>query len=277
MNYYEHHIGDFIKDTVGLTMAQEGCYRRLLDQYYAAEKPLPLDLKECRKLARPTTIVERKAFSYIIEKFFERTSDGYRQKRCDEVISAYLEGEPERVEKRENDKDRKRRSRERRKSLFEQLRLIGITPSFDSTIARLEELLSKAKKPNGHANGHGDGHVTGHKNVTPVTAKETACDSTATQSHFPLPTSQSQLSSNPLPPFEKGVVSRRRSPRRAEKDEARARWTALISSGGADRDPRVQAAMDKIGGWPRIQQRTDRDESRILSEFCDAYLEAATA
>lgn len=254
-------------------MAQEGCYRRLVDQYYASEKPLPLDIKECRKLARPTTIAEREAFDYVINKFFKRTPDGFRQKRCDEVIAAYLEGEPEREEKRESGKERKRRSRERRKSLFEQLRQLGITPSFDSTIARLEEILAKASKPNGHANGHVTVTVTGHKKVTPVTAKGTACDGTATQSHSPLPTPQSV--SNPLPPFEKGVRSRRRSPERAEKDEARARWKALLASGGKERDARVQAAIDRIGGWTRISQRTDRDESRLLSDFCNAYREAA--
>lgn len=270
MNYYEHHIGDFIKDTVGLTMVQEGAYRRLVDQYYAGEKPLPLDLKECRKLGRATTVIERKAIDFVIGKFFKRTADGYRQKRCDEVIAEFLEGEPERVEKRENGKERKRRSRERRRALFEQLRQLGVAPSYDSTIARLEELLAKAAKPNGHANGH----VTGHKKVTPVTTNVTACDGTATQSHSPSPTPQSHVS-NPLPPFEKGVASRRRSPERAEKDEARSRWAALLRSDGAERDARVQAAIDKIGGWSKIQQRTPRDSSRIMGEFCDAYREAA--
>jgi hypothetical protein len=60
-------------------------------------------------------------------------------------------------------------------------------------------------------------------------------------------------------------------------DEARARWTALVDSGGRDRDARVQAAIDAIGGWPAIAQRTERDEPVLIRKFCDAYRQAAAA
>ena len=82
--------------------------------------------------------------------------------------------------------------------------------------------------------------------------------------------------SNPLPPFEKGVTRHRRSPERAEKDAALEVWKQLTASGGTEpkRDSKLQAAIDAIGGWPKIQQRSDRDESNIRSAFCDAYRNA---
>lgn len=95
------------------------------------------------------------------------------------------------------------------------------------------------------------------------------------RARVPLPTPHLEHDQEPTPtPPTGGAVRQRRSPERAATDEAKVRWRALLSSGGADRDARVQAAIDKIGGWPRIQQRTDRDEQRILSDFCDAYREA---
>jgi hypothetical protein len=52
VNYYPHHIGDYLRDTVHLTMIEDGAYRRMLDLYYASEKPLPLDLSWLCRLMR---------------------------------------------------------------------------------------------------------------------------------------------------------------------------------------------------------------------------------
>jgi uncharacterized protein YdaU (DUF1376 family) len=89
MNYYERHIGDWIKDTVALDMIEDGAYNRLTDQYYQTEKPLPLDIREVYRLARANKPAERKAVDYVLSKYFERTEEGYRQKRADEEIQRY--------------------------------------------------------------------------------------------------------------------------------------------------------------------------------------------
>ncbi len=86
MNYYEHHLGDYARDAGHLSMLEDGAYRRLLDVYYGREAPLPLDIKECQKLARCTSAADRKAVDYVLSKFFQRAEDGYHQKRCDEEI-----------------------------------------------------------------------------------------------------------------------------------------------------------------------------------------------
>lgn len=91
MNYYEHHLGDYMRDTAHLSLLEDGAYRRLIDAYYAREKPLPGDVKECCKLARAASKHERDAVAYVLKEFFELTDDGHRQKRCDEVIGRFNE------------------------------------------------------------------------------------------------------------------------------------------------------------------------------------------
>ena len=89
MNYYEHHIGDAMKDMAHLSMLEEGAYRRLMDAYYSRERALPADIRECCKLARATTKAEREAVSYVVKEFFTLTDDGHHQKRCDEEIARF--------------------------------------------------------------------------------------------------------------------------------------------------------------------------------------------
>lgn len=91
MNYYERHIGDYIRDTVSLTMLEDGAYNRLLDQYYQTERPLSLDRKMVYRLARATSAAERKAVDFVLETFFQRTDEGYTQKRVQAEIDRFSE------------------------------------------------------------------------------------------------------------------------------------------------------------------------------------------
>lgn len=91
MNHYPHHIGDYVRDTLGLSMLEDGAYRRLLDHYYASERPLPLSDAELYRIARTSNNSERRAVQYVLGRFFVKNEDGYRQKRCDEEIHAYSE------------------------------------------------------------------------------------------------------------------------------------------------------------------------------------------
>ncbi len=88
LHSYPLHIGDLAAATQGLSLTERGAYRSLLDQYYAHEKPLPLDHRELYRMAIAITPVERKAVDYVL-KFFDKREDGYHQKRCDYEIEAY--------------------------------------------------------------------------------------------------------------------------------------------------------------------------------------------
>ncbi|WP_368641744.1 DUF1376 domain-containing protein [Castellaniella ginsengisoli] len=86
MNYYPHHIGDYITATAHLSMLEHGAYRTLLDLYYSTEKPLPAERKAVYRLARARAPEEQEAVDIILDEFFDEASDGWRHARCDEEI-----------------------------------------------------------------------------------------------------------------------------------------------------------------------------------------------
>lgn len=89
MNHYPFHIGDWTTATVGLSMLERGAYHALLNQYYANEAPLPLDLRERYRAAGATTKAECAAVDYVVSRFFVQGDDGWHNKRADEEIEVY--------------------------------------------------------------------------------------------------------------------------------------------------------------------------------------------
>jgi uncharacterized protein YdaU (DUF1376 family) len=51
MHHYQHHIGDYRRDTMHLTLLEHGVYRQLIDLYYLQEKPLDANAmrKKCKQ------------------------------------------------------------------------------------------------------------------------------------------------------------------------------------------------------------------------------------
>ncbi|MGU9992728.1 DUF1376 domain-containing protein [Bordetella avium] len=86
MNYYPHHIGDYLKDTAHLTMIEDGAYRRLLDLYYQHEQPLPVEKRQIYRLSRAASTAERKAVDIILSEYFALTDAGWTHRRCDSEI-----------------------------------------------------------------------------------------------------------------------------------------------------------------------------------------------
>lgn len=86
MNYYPHHIGDYLKDTAHLTMIEDGAYRRLIDLYYLHEQPLPAEKRQVYRLARAASTAERKAIDTILAEYFSPGPDGWTHRRCDAEI-----------------------------------------------------------------------------------------------------------------------------------------------------------------------------------------------
>lgn len=127
----------------------------------------------------------------------------------------------------------------------------------------------------GRSNGNANAYANGHANASPT---HIPSQSVGNALQSPIPNPQSPEESNPLPPFKKGATSKTRSEARAEKDEAVGVWCELIASDGArpKRSPRVQAAIDAVGGWTRIAMREQGVDSAIVrKQFCDAYRSAA--
>lgn len=81
MNFYLHYLGDYARDTKGLSMIEHGAYRVLLDHTYATEQPIPNELKELYRIAGAQTPAERKAVDKVADKFFPVNGDGRRHNR----------------------------------------------------------------------------------------------------------------------------------------------------------------------------------------------------
>ncbi len=91
MNHYPRHVGDITQATFGLSLAEFGCYDRLLDAYYSNESPLPLDPSERYRLAGAHTKADRTIVDYVVGRFFVLGVDGWHNKRADEEIAHYRE------------------------------------------------------------------------------------------------------------------------------------------------------------------------------------------
>lgn len=87
MNYYPFHIGDYVSATRHLSWDEDAAYRRLLDVYYTTEKPIPLDHRAACRLVMAQTEEQREAVKAVLSEFFNETSDGWINRRADEVIT----------------------------------------------------------------------------------------------------------------------------------------------------------------------------------------------
>jgi uncharacterized protein YdaU (DUF1376 family) len=91
MNYFDFHIGDYAEATAHLSFVEDAAYMKLLRKYYALEAPLPLDIKATQRLVGARTKEEKDAVQAMLEEFFSKTDEGWRNRRADLVIEKYVE------------------------------------------------------------------------------------------------------------------------------------------------------------------------------------------
>lgn len=87
MNFYSHHIGDFIRDTSRLNDSQCMAYLRMLWIYYESEEPLADDVPA---LAFRIGAIEQDV-KQILSHFFFMHDGRWHQSRCDEEILRFRE------------------------------------------------------------------------------------------------------------------------------------------------------------------------------------------
>lgn len=87
MHYYQHHIGDFIKDTARLTDSQCMAYLRMIWIYYDTESALINDADAIAfEIGANASDVQQ-----ILKRFFFLHDDGkWHHSRCDKEILAFL-------------------------------------------------------------------------------------------------------------------------------------------------------------------------------------------
>lgn len=87
VNYYERHIGDYLKDTAHLSLLEHGVYSRLLDVYYTRESGIPVS--ECGRLVGAKSKDERSALGVVLAEFFVVEDGILKQARCDLEIARF--------------------------------------------------------------------------------------------------------------------------------------------------------------------------------------------
>ena len=87
MHYYQHHIGDFIKDTSFLTNEEVGIYLKLIWLYYDTENPLPNDLFTLSMKINARD--NQDAVEGILKMFFDLKGGFWVQSRCEKEILEY--------------------------------------------------------------------------------------------------------------------------------------------------------------------------------------------
>ena len=94
MNYYAHHIGDFIRDTSRLTDQQTIAYLRMLWMYYETETPFENDADAIAfKIGANASEVHQ-----ILKHFFFEHDGMWHNSRCDKEILAFR-GKSEKAKK----------------------------------------------------------------------------------------------------------------------------------------------------------------------------------
>ena len=82
MNYYQHHIGDFIRDTARLTDTQSMLYLRLLWQYYESEQSIDDNIDAIAFRIGSSADDVR----LVLQAFFFLHDGRWHQARCDAEI-----------------------------------------------------------------------------------------------------------------------------------------------------------------------------------------------
>jgi len=90
VNYYERHIGDYLKDTAHLSLLEHGIYGRLLDLYYTRETAL-VD-EGLARLIGARSEIEQQAMAAVLAEFFTFTHElTWRHARCDRELDRFKE------------------------------------------------------------------------------------------------------------------------------------------------------------------------------------------
>ena len=87
INFYPFHIGDYAAHTRNLSLMEDLAYRRLLDAYYLAERPLGGSAADVARAIGMRDHLE--PVEYVLSQFFEQSEGGWINSRADLEIERY--------------------------------------------------------------------------------------------------------------------------------------------------------------------------------------------
>lgn len=85
MNFVKLYIGDYMRDTGTLTVAEHGAYVLMLLHHYATEQPLPTG-RDLHRLLRAESKADRDAIDSVARRFWLETEAGLVNSRASEEM-----------------------------------------------------------------------------------------------------------------------------------------------------------------------------------------------
>jgi uncharacterized protein YdaU (DUF1376 family) len=86
------YIGDYLKDTAGLTQAEHGAYIRLIMFYWNNSGPIPDDMAKIYRATGAISPEEQSNARSILQAFFKHEDGEYHHKRIDAEIARSIDG-----------------------------------------------------------------------------------------------------------------------------------------------------------------------------------------
>jgi uncharacterized protein YdaU (DUF1376 family) len=144
MNYFEFYPGDYLRDTMRLTLAEHGAYLRLLMAYYSDEQPLPAENDALFRIVSAQNSAEKSAVLKVADLFFPVTRDGVRRNARADTEIAKAQGRMDtKGELKSTEAKRQQRYRDRRADMFTALARIGIVPKYNIATDELTSLVTQ--------------------------------------------------------------------------------------------------------------------------------------
>ncbi len=190
MNYYERHLGDYAKDTAHLTMIEHGAYTLLLDRYYSDESGIAAE--DVYRVTRARTAAEKRAVDAALREFFIFCDGVWTHRRVEAEIKKFADKRRSSEANKVAVRLRQERAREKRKSLFLELKELGISMPWSATTEELNEAISGARSRHLSRTCHGDSHAPVTPPVTPPVTAYTI---------HQTPVYKDKSSNPPLPPL----------------------------------------------------------------------------
>lgn len=85
MKTFQLNIGDWVTSTRHLSPAERGVLFELVGWYYMTEKPLTRD--ELKRITKTYSPEDRRAFEFVLGKFFTEEDGVFRNAQCDAEIA----------------------------------------------------------------------------------------------------------------------------------------------------------------------------------------------
>jgi uncharacterized protein YdaU (DUF1376 family) len=238
INYYKHHIGDYLKKTAHLSLAEHGAYGLMLQNFYATEKPLPTG-KSLYRLLRAEDRAERAAIDSVVRQFWHEEGGGLTNPRALEELQAdraYIERQRHAAAKR-----------------------WGASGNGSGYPTQAHAATMPA-----HANG-----------IDPASFRDIPSTPTPTPNPISPPQPPPSRGGHVRQGALGADANRKQKPEQNAKQEAVLAWKRLVNSDGilGREEPRVQRAVLAAGGWARIRARSQGAEDALCrNAFVAAFV-----